>query len=175
MSLDDGIQPAIERLKKMERFPPCLALNGVKGSEVTEWEGMPSVYQGSVINSFQRLFDAGTVMALTDTQLLERFVTAGDEAAFEAILQRHGPMVLRVCRRVLDDPHDVDDAFQATFLILVKKARAIRDRDVLAYVALRGRPARGSRAGLNARRRRDCERTAGVEGGGRGGPRRRTV
>ena len=132
MSLDDGIQPAIERLKKMERFPPCLALNGVKGSEVTEWEGMPSVYQGSVINSLQRLFDAGTVMALTDTQLLERFVTAGDESAFEAILLRHGPMVLRVCQRELGEPHDVDDAFQATFLILVKKAGAIRDRDVLA-------------------------------------------
>ena len=63
--------------------------------------------------------------------MLERFVTSRDETAFEALVARFGPMVLGVCRRSLDNPQDVDDAFQATFLILVKKARSIRDGDRL--------------------------------------------
>ena len=88
-------------------------------------------HRGSIIDSLGRLFDAGTLSGLGEAQLLERFLTQGDEAAFEAILHRHGPMVLGVCRRVLDDPHDVADAFQTTFLILIKKAPSIRDRDVL--------------------------------------------
>jgi hypothetical protein len=53
----------------------------------------------------------------TDGQLLERFVSQRDEPAFAAILQRHGPLVLRVCRLVLHDLHDSEDAFQATFLV----------------------------------------------------------
>ena len=64
-------------------------------------------------------------------QLLDRFLAEGDEEAFEAILRRHGPMVLGVCRRVLADPHDAEDAFQATFLVLVRRAGSIRDRSVL--------------------------------------------
>jgi RNA polymerase sigma factor (sigma-70 family) len=63
--------------------------------------------------------------APTDGQLLERFAVHRDEAAFAALLQRHAPMVLGVCRRILPDPNDVDDAFQATFLVLVRKASAI--------------------------------------------------
>src|SRR5258707_271728 len=51
-----------------------------------------------------------------DRQLLERFVDEGEEAAFETLVRRHGPMVLGVCRRILNDPNDADDAFQATFL-----------------------------------------------------------
>ena len=58
--------------------------------------------------------------------------THKDEEAFEALMARHGPMVLGVCRRVLDDPCDVEDAFQATFLVLVKKAGSLRDSDLLA-------------------------------------------
>ncbi len=72
---------------------------------------------------------------LSDSQLLERFLTRysdGDELAFATIVERHGPMVLRVCRRVLADPHDVEDAFQATFLVLVKKASTLRRQDSLA-------------------------------------------
>jgi RNA polymerase sigma factor (sigma-70 family) len=63
---------------------------------------------------------------LTDGQLLERFVEQGEEAAFAALLRRHGPMVLGVCRGVLRRPHDVEDAFQAAFLILAQKAASIR-------------------------------------------------
>ena len=76
-------------------------------------------------------------------ELLERFVSQGDPAAFEVILQRHGPMVLRVCRRVLDDPNDVDDAFQATFLILVKKSRVDPRARGAGDVALWRGPPRG--------------------------------
>jgi len=79
-----------------------------------------------------RLFRDGTSVGLGDGDLLARFVARRDEAAFEALVSRHGPMVLGVCRRMLSDPHDADDAFQATFLVLVRKARGIRDADRLA-------------------------------------------
>ena len=67
----------------------------------------------------------------TDGQLMAQSLGDGDarEAAFRALVIRHGPMVLGVCRRILDDPHAAEDAFQATFLVLVKKARTLRDRD----------------------------------------------
>jgi RNA polymerase sigma factor (sigma-70 family) len=68
---------------------------------------------------------------LTDGQLLERFVSERDEGAFEALLRRHGPMVLRVCRRLLHDPNDAEEAFQATFIVLVRKAAAIGRRDLV--------------------------------------------
>ncbi|MFO0843291.1 MAG: sigma factor [Gemmataceae bacterium] len=61
----------------------------------------------------------------TDEELLARYVTTRDEEAFEAIVRRHGPMVLGVCRRQLRDPHDAHDAFQATFLVLVRKAASV--------------------------------------------------
>jgi RNA polymerase sigma factor (sigma-70 family) len=60
-----------------------------------------------------------------DQQLLDRFVAARDEAAFAALVRRHGPMVSGVCRRLLLDAHEAEDAFQATFLVLVYKARSI--------------------------------------------------
>ncbi len=89
---------------------------------------------GAVLRQLRTLFSVGTVRDLTDGQLLERFATDGGEAAeqaFSALVERHGPMVLRVCRGVLVDPHDTQDAFQATFLVLVKKARKLWVRDSL--------------------------------------------
>ena len=62
----------------------------------------------------------------SDARLLERFTADRDEAAFATLLRRHGPMVLGVCRRVLRNPHDADDAFQATFLILVRRAASLQ-------------------------------------------------
>jgi RNA polymerase sigma factor (sigma-70 family) len=68
---------------------------------------------------------------LCDAQLLDQFLQ-GDEGAFETLVRRHGPMVLAVCRRVLHDAHDAEDAFQACFLVLVRKAASIGRRELLA-------------------------------------------
>jgi RNA polymerase sigma factor (sigma-70 family) len=68
---------------------------------------------------------------MTEGELLDRFVRANDESAFEVLIARHGPMVLGVCRQLLRDPNDVDDAFQATFLVLVRKAGTLHRRDLL--------------------------------------------
>src|SRR5438128_796868 len=70
--------------------------------------------------------------APSDAQLLQRFITRNDQAAFAALVHRHGPMVLAVCRRVLQDWHHAEDAFQATFLILAQKAGVIGQPDLLA-------------------------------------------
>lgn len=75
------------------------------------------------------LFGPGTCAGMTDGELLERFRTSRDEAgerAFEALVTRHGPMVLGICRKILDDPSDVHDAFQAVFLVLARRAATIR-------------------------------------------------
>ena len=111
------------------------------------------------------LFDSGTAIGRDDADLLDRYVTGRGEVgarAFEAIVARHGGMVLRVCRSTLGNDHDARDAFQATFLVLARRAGSIRQRDRLASwlfgvarkVALR---ARGDTA-----RRRLRERHAAV-------------
>jgi RNA polymerase sigma factor (sigma-70 family) len=69
---------------------------------------------------------------LSDAQLLESFLVRREGAAFEILLRRHGPMVLGVCRRVLRNYHDAEDAFQATFLVLARKAGSVRSKQVLA-------------------------------------------
>jgi RNA polymerase sigma factor (sigma-70 family) len=68
----------------------------------------------------------------SDADLLRQFVADRDEGAFVALLQRHGPLVFGVCRQVLDNPHDAEDAFQATFLVLARKAGSIRRQESLA-------------------------------------------
>ena len=96
---------------------------------------------------------------LDDRHLLERFVTAQDEAAFAALVRRHGPMVLGVCRRLLHDAHESEDAFQATFLVLVHKARSI-DRPELLGPWLYGVAVRTAGQARQAARRRARDREA---------------
>jgi RNA polymerase sigma factor (sigma-70 family) len=120
---------------------------------------------GSSRRDVVRLFEGGSVAGLGDGQLLERFVIARDEAAFEALVSKLGPMVLGVCRRILTDPHDVDDAFQATFLVLVRRAGSIRDRDLVGpwLHGVATKVARRARA--ESSRRAVRERVAVVEEG----------
>src|SRR3954463_16673666 len=87
---------------------------------------------GSVLQHLRDFIGTTEASKLQDRMLLERIVAARDESAFEALLARHGPMVLDVCRRVLRDPGAVEDAFQATFLVLVRKAGSIARREQLA-------------------------------------------
>jgi len=97
---------------------------------------------------------------MTDPQLVEQFVAGDDESAalaFEAIVERHGPMVLRVCRLVLHDAHAAEDAFQATFLVLARKARTLGSRELLGnwLYGVAARTARKAKAIAARRRARD--------------------
>ena len=95
---------------------------------------MTQAASSSVGRQIESLFDGGTVAGLSDRQLIDRFNARRDaagEAAFAALVHRHGPMVLDVCRQLLGDLHHAEDAFQAVFLVLARKAGAIRDPDLL--------------------------------------------
>jgi RNA polymerase sigma factor (sigma-70 family) len=115
---------------------------------------------GSVLYQLHRLLGGTPAGDVSDSQLLQRFSGARDQAAFAALVERHGPLVLGVCRRVLGNVHDAEDAFQATFLVLARKAEAIRKRDSLGawlyevayHIALKAR--------ADAVRRREHERQA---------------
>src|SRR5215472_4976686 len=121
---------------------------------------MTSAQAGIILRHVRRL--AGRLHAgqPPDGQLLERFIAGRDEAAFTSLVRRHGQMVLNVCRSVLHHEQDAEDAFQATFLVLLRKADAIRQPEALAgwlyevayHVAVKAR--------AEAARRRAQERRA---------------
>ena len=121
------------------------------GLGVTSMTKLRSV---SFLGHLNALLSGGTLTGLGEGQLLERFLAERDETAFAELIARHGPMVVGICRRWLDDPQDVEDAFQATFLVLVRKAATLNDRDTLANwlhgvslrVARRARAERGRRS-----------------------------
>jgi RNA polymerase sigma factor (sigma-70 family) len=85
-----------------------------------------------VIDHLRRVVLLRDGAALTDGQLLESFLGHKDAAAFEALVRRHGPMVLGVCRRILRNHHDAEDAFQTTFIVLVRKAGSVEPREMIA-------------------------------------------
>jgi RNA polymerase sigma factor (sigma-70 family) len=129
----------------------------------------------------EALFEGGAAGQKSDGQLLERFLSRGDGLAFEVLVSRHGPMVLRTCRRVLRDEHDAEDAFQATFLVLARKAAAVRGRDSVApwLRAVAARVATKARAGDDRRksraRRYEAARVAEVPEGPGPDPERREL
>jgi RNA polymerase sigma factor (sigma-70 family) len=92
---------------------------------------MPETQLGTMVEQLRRAALLPDGAGLTDSQLLELFLCRRDDAAFEILVRRHGPMVLGVCRRILGDWHDAEDAFQATFLVLTRKAAAVIPRDRL--------------------------------------------
>ena len=117
---------------------------------------------GAIRRQLRTLFNLGAIGELTDGQLLERFATQDGEAAelaFAALVERHGPMVLHVCRNTLRDPNDVQDAFQATVLTLVQKARSLWVRDSLGPWLHRVACRVATRARSSAARRRELERS----------------
>ena len=126
---------------------------------------MAKTLHASAWRHAQTLFNQGVIGDVTDEQLLERFVTAHSEfgeMAFEALVERHGPMVLRVCSTVLRDKHDAEDAFQATFLVLARRAASIRNRASVASWLHGAAWHVACSSQLAAARRREHERRAAI-------------
>ncbi|HEV3120829.1 MAG TPA: RNA polymerase sigma factor [Isosphaeraceae bacterium] len=116
-----------------------------------------------VLTYIDTLFRLGTVAGTADGELLDRFVSGPREvsgAAFAALVERHGAMVLRVCQKVLRDPHDAEDASQAAFLILARKARSIRQCNSVASWLFGVAHRVALRARTQAARRRQHEKRA---------------
>ena len=136
---------------------------------------------GILTRDFEVLFGVGTVAGLTDAQLLKQFTQSrheGAQAAFAALVARHGPMVLRVCGATLQDLNDIEDAFQATFLILARRARSIRDPGSVGSWLFGVARRTAANARLSAIRRRKHERRRAAPGNasdGRGRSKRSRV
>lgn len=92
---------------------------------------MSTAPSAPLLRQIRHLIASGQYARLSDGELLERFVATGEEAAFEALVRRYGPLVLGACRRVLRDGHAAEDVFQATFLVLVRKAASLDRRQPL--------------------------------------------
>jgi hypothetical protein len=119
-------------LKKKRRA--SLAVRSIirrKTSPAKGASGMATNQLTSIIHYLRRVEDLSGG-GIPDRKLLESFITRRDEAAFAVLIRRHGTMVLGVCRRVLQNVSDAEDAFQATFLVLVRKAASIGQRELLS-------------------------------------------
>jgi RNA polymerase sigma factor (sigma-70 family) len=121
---------------------------------------MASAGLGTAFRHLRDLFAAGSVVGMGDGPLLARYSSSKDEAAFEALVSRHGPMVLATCRAVLRNEQDVEDAFQATFLVLARKAHSIKGADALGGWLHRVAYRASVQASVEAKRRRQREAEA---------------
>jgi RNA polymerase sigma factor (sigma-70 family) len=112
---------------------------------------------GAALRDLAELFGGGSAVGLSDSQLLARYAASRDGSAFAALVARHGPMVLSTCRAILRHEHDIEDAFQATFLVLAKRASSVRDGDALGGWLHRvaNRVAIEANSAANQRRRRE--------------------
>ncbi len=128
----EGISPL--NVPKWEPFSALVALEVTSSVNERDILSMAIEQNSKVLNYIGAIFGEGIGAELTDRQLLDRFASASDESAelaFTVLVERHGPMVLRVCRAAMRDEHDAQDAFQAVFLVLVQKAGSLWVRDSL--------------------------------------------
>ncbi len=142
---------AVGITSKAERMDPA------RGGQI-----MASPNSAAIGQHLRRLFDGGGVTGLSEAQLLDRIARRDGtvEAAFEAILMRHGPAVLACCRHVLGDPAAAEDAFQATFLVLFRRAGSIRVEESLAPWLMHVARLAALKARQGETRRRTRERAA---------------
>jgi RNA polymerase sigma factor (sigma-70 family) len=94
---------------------------------------MAVVRSDAILKQLNMLLVTGTITGVDDLQLLERFVHRRDESAFGMLMALHGPLVLRVCRSLLNEPADIEDVFQATFLVLAQKSGSLRNGHSLGH------------------------------------------
>ena len=126
---------------------------------------MSNHHSEATVQHLQTLFDVGVVAALSDDDLLEQFARRHRQAAeiaFAALVERHGPMVFRVCRGIVGNPQDAEDAFQATFFILARKADKLWVRDSLAPWLHRVACRAAGRLKASMNRQRAIERRAAL-------------
>jgi RNA polymerase sigma factor (sigma-70 family) len=111
-----------------------------------------------ILRHIRRLAKAEPSRSLSDAECLARFATAGDEAAFETLVRRHGPMVFRVCHSVLGEPNAAEDAVQATFLVLARRVASVRKHQSLGswLFKVARRIALRDKASGSVRRRREA-------------------
>jgi RNA polymerase sigma factor (sigma-70 family) len=120
---------------------------------------MARFVKDGAVRQLQTLFCAGALGGLTDRELLEQFVAGSEaETAFEVLVERHGPLVRAACRSLLGDLHEADDAFQATFLVLARRAGSIRNKDAVASWLYGVASRIALRARAEAKRRRSLSR-----------------
>src|SRR5262245_9298105 len=124
----DNQASRVSRYLEEKPAPPRLRRNYIAGEPIPPegYRVMAKAASSPILQSIRRLVFDESARQLSDQRLLRQFSDHRDEAAFGTLLSRHGPMVLDVCRGVLSNDAEAEDAFQATFLILARKAGSIR-------------------------------------------------